>query len=47
MTVADIAQYLGYYDPSYFFRMFKKHVGLSPSEFITRGRTQEPTLPFP
>ncbi|WP_336775682.1 helix-turn-helix domain-containing protein [Paenibacillus sp. MMO-58] len=46
MTVADIAQYLGYYDPSYFFRMFKKHVGLSPSEFIIRGRTEEPPQLF-
>lgn len=46
MTVADIAQYLGYYDPSYFFRMFKKHVGMSPSDFISRGRTEDLTVMY-
>ncbi|NGP45369.1 AraC family transcriptional regulator [Bacillaceae bacterium SIJ1] len=33
MTIANISFYLGYYDTSYFFRMFKKHIGVSPSEY--------------
>ncbi|WP_223830048.1 helix-turn-helix domain-containing protein [Paenibacillus arenilitoris] len=37
MTVTSIAQYLGYYDTSYFFRMFKKHSGMSPTDFIAQG----------
>ncbi|MFC5648391.1 helix-turn-helix domain-containing protein [Paenibacillus solisilvae] len=37
MTIAGISQYLGYYDTSYFFRVFKKYSAMSPSEFITRG----------
>ncbi|WP_245600142.1 helix-turn-helix domain-containing protein [Paenibacillus harenae] len=37
MTVSGIAQYLGYYDTSYFFRIFKKHSGMSPTEFIVQG----------
>ncbi|MCF2939500.1 AraC family transcriptional regulator [Paenibacillus alkaliterrae] len=37
MTVTNIAQYLGYYDTSYFFRIFKKHSGMSPTEFIIQG----------
>lgn len=34
MTISDIAHYLGYYDPSYFFKMFKKAAGMSPTAFI-------------
>lgn len=41
MSVADIAQYLGYYDTSYFFRMFKKYCMMSPTEFIVRGRPSD------
>lgn len=34
MTIAHIADYLGYYDTSYFYRIFKKHTGLSPSDYV-------------
>lgn len=37
MTVASITQYLGYYDTSYFYRIFKKYSGMSPTEYIKRG----------
>ncbi|UVI29055.1 AraC family transcriptional regulator [Paenibacillus spongiae] len=33
LTVKDISEHLGYYDTSYFYRMFKKSTGLSPSEY--------------
>lgn len=41
MTVADIAQYLGYYDTSYFCRMFKQLAGMSPTEYAKRGDLSE------
>jgi AraC-like DNA-binding protein len=31
--VKEIADYLGYEDPSYFIRFFKKQTGLSPDAF--------------
>ena len=31
--VKEIAGYLGYEDPSYFIRFFKKHTGVSPDVF--------------
>ncbi|PYI51608.1 helix-turn-helix transcriptional regulator [Paenibacillus flagellatus] len=34
LTVAEIAEYVGYADPSYFYRMFKKLTGRTPSELI-------------
>lgn len=34
MTVADIAEYLGYCDPSYFHKVFKREIGLPPSAYI-------------
>ncbi|WP_339225159.1 AraC family transcriptional regulator [Paenibacillus sp. FSL H8-0332] len=37
-TVAAISQYSGYYDASYFFRMFKQLTSMSPSEFIAIGQ---------
>ncbi|GAE05300.1 AraC family transcriptional regulator [Paenibacillus sp. JCM 10914] len=37
MSIAHIAQYLGYYDTSYFYRIFKKHTGLSPSDYVLQG----------
>jgi len=33
-SVQDIATSLGYHDPSYFSRFFKKHEGIAPSVFI-------------
>lgn len=38
MTVASISSYLGYYDPSYFFRIFKKLMSMSPTDYIVYGR---------
>lgn len=32
LTIASIAEYLGYYDASSFYKMFKKKTGLAPSE---------------
>ncbi len=33
LPVAEIATYLNFEDPSYFSRFFRKHVGVSPTEF--------------
>ncbi|WP_127581978.1 AraC family transcriptional regulator [Paenibacillus koleovorans] len=33
-TVAFIADHLGYYDPSYFYKMFRKYTGQSPSTYM-------------
>ncbi|QHW33056.1 helix-turn-helix transcriptional regulator [Paenibacillus rhizovicinus] len=41
MTIAGISQYLGYYDSSYFFRIFKKYSAMTPAEFVARGRQSE------
>ena len=35
-TVNSIASDLGYHDPSYFSKFFKKHEGISPSEFMSK-----------
>ena len=40
-NVSEIAQILGYDDPFYFSRVFKKQSGLSPSEF--RKQLQQDT----
>ncbi|MFH5184307.1 helix-turn-helix domain-containing protein [Paenibacillus sp. TAB 01] len=37
MTISEISHYLGYYDTSYFFKMFKKFTSLSPTAFLARG----------
>jgi AraC-type DNA-binding domain-containing proteins len=34
LTVAELAEFLGYSDVSYFSRVFKQTTGVSPSEFI-------------
>lgn len=41
MTIVAISDYLGYYDPSYFSRMFKKLTSLSPKEFSMDGQQIE------
>ncbi|TDF97544.1 AraC family transcriptional regulator [Paenibacillus piri] len=33
-TIADISDYLGYCDPSYFHRIFKRETGLPPAAYI-------------
>ncbi|MDD9269198.1 helix-turn-helix domain-containing protein [Paenibacillus sp. GCM10023248] len=37
MSVTEISQYLGYYDTSYFFKMFKKFTSMSPTAFVAKG----------
>ncbi|MDF2717232.1 MAG: AraC family transcriptional regulator [Paenibacillus sp.] len=34
LTVAEISEYVGYTDPSYFYRIFKRHTGRVPSELL-------------
>jgi len=38
MTIASISGYLGYYDTSYFFRIFKKHTAMTPTDFMIYGK---------
>jgi AraC-like DNA-binding protein len=38
MTVTEIADYLGFYDTSYFYRTFKKATSMSPSAFAEQSR---------
>ena len=38
IPMSEIAEYLGYSDNSYFSRIFKKKVGVSPSEFVRKYR---------
>lgn len=37
-TVSNIASIVGYSDPSYFRRAFKKHFGISPSEYAAKHK---------
>ncbi|PAD75285.1 AraC family transcriptional regulator [Paenibacillus campinasensis] len=46
MSIAHIAQYLGYYDTSYFYRMFKKQTGLSPSSYIHQMDLSDESILF-
>lgn len=39
-SFSEIANQLGYYDYAYFSKIFKKRVGLSPSEFVNRYGTK-------
>lgn len=41
MSISNISSYLGYYDTSYFFRIFKKHTSMSPTDFMTHGNQQD------
>jgi len=36
LSIQEIAFQLGYNDPSYFTRLFKKKVGVTPSDFMKR-----------
>ncbi|GGD78575.1 helix-turn-helix domain-containing protein [Paenibacillus nasutitermitis] len=47
MTVANISSYLGYYDTSYFFRIFKKHTAMSPTDFMIYGKHTDHAELFP
>ena len=41
MPIKEIAYSVGYQDPNYFSRIFKKHKGLSPTSYLTRKDTHE------
>jgi AraC-like DNA-binding protein len=40
MNVSEVAEYLGYYDTSYFYRKFKQATSLSPTEFAAHARIE-------
>ena len=44
MPVADVAVAVGFNDPSYFTRVFKKQEGVSPSEYRAAGVFEAPRL---
>lgn len=44
MELSEISQYLGYYDTSYFYRMFKKIMATTPSEFRARNVGDHPQI---
>ena len=44
VNVAQVADSVGYNDPSHFSTVFKNHFGLSPSEYV---ENQQPTPPTP
>ncbi|WP_246131879.1 helix-turn-helix domain-containing protein [Paenibacillus hemerocallicola] len=35
-TITEIADYLGFYDTSYFYRMFRKMTSMSPTAFVAQ-----------
>ncbi|MFC5447093.1 AraC family transcriptional regulator [Paenibacillus aestuarii] len=45
LSVTEISNYLGYYDHSYFFRIFKKYTSVSPTVYRHSGSIP-PSLPF-
>ena len=40
LATADVAGMVGYESPNYFTRAFKKHLGMTPTEFRKRGRRE-------
>lgn len=44
MSVAEVAQELGYRDAANFSRAFRRHSGMSPSAFQAAGRSAEPEI---
>ena len=50
LTVSDVATLVGFTDPSYFTRVFRQSVGLTPSQFRDTGNEKKllsPNLPLP
>lgn len=43
-TITEIAEYLGYYDTSYFYRTFKKATSLPPSAFMAQRENDQSCL---
>ncbi|MFD2668386.1 helix-turn-helix domain-containing protein [Listeria grayi] len=44
MKIYEIAKKVGYEDPYYFSRLFKKYMGLSPKVYRKQVSVQEPSL---
>lgn len=40
LTVAEISETLGYKDPSYFYRVFKRVTGLAPADYLAERRVE-------
>jgi YesN/AraC family two-component response regulator len=40
-SIKDISNQIGYYDPNYFTRVFKKHEHITPTEYRTKHTKQE------
>jgi len=40
LTITNIAMMSGYYDTHYFARIFKKEVGMSPSDYLNTKLSQ-------
>jgi AraC family transcriptional regulator, transcriptional activator of pobA len=40
-TIAGVSQHLGFSDPSYFTRFFRRHAGVSPSQYRRRSGTYD------
>ena len=40
-SIKQICAMVGYSDPNYFSRIFKKYVGLSPSRYLTKIRMEK------
>jgi hypothetical protein len=47
LSVCDVATLVGFADPSYFTRVFRQRMGLTPSQFRDTGGDQESHLPSP
>jgi AraC-like DNA-binding protein len=41
-TITEIADYLGFYDTSYFYRTFRKLTSMSPTAFVAQQEKQDP-----
>lgn len=41
MQIKDVSDYLGYQDPFYFSKVFKRKTGISPSDYKNRGKNDE------
>lgn len=46
-SVADVSYIVGFNDPSYFARMFRRYVGLKPSEYATSNKRPKILEPLP
>jgi len=42
LNITQVARRVGYPDPFYFSRVFKKHTGLSPKHWLKKNSPEEP-----